>query len=997
MSRQPEAKSVKSVSGGVSSLSLRSDVSGEDVLEKGEEEPNEFQVRGTTVNMVKGKVPAYPMTGEAWRGVQADAEDEDENQLIPAIVYLWVQRDGPTAVDIVKDHSFACDATRAESTRLATLYDDGVQSGGVHSLIRSATWKDNVLEWLATLKLGDPDWSSRTPFEWGPRQTWGARLVDAKVPMMRRRIARLSGRQLSLRETTPNLLLQNSDMPANLTPQLSLPTVESVVQVLREADALDTVDHREVRVEVTAVPTQEGHDVTVGAADANRRCEDDKITWRTKLSVRKYKAWKKKHLPPVPMDTIIEIDRVQVNSPKEWLVSNVHVLTACDGRGVQAASQSRHTVTRPKGRQRRRCIAQVWRGKPNETPKDLSLVTCGRVNDVKADLIFDTAAQVSVISERVYAEMGSPALHSVDAVATAANGSNLKLLGALSVNLTIGNKIFPYRVWVIDGLRSDALIGLDFMDQYPTVIDTGLKLVAVDGESVPIRLVDWNQRLERQQRRPIDVVVMLPATVPSQMGLELPVRVATTVPARWRERTMLFTPARDFAACARLEVANVIVTGSQAEFYVRVANFGKVPVNVEAGFVIGTVTPMKRDVRVSALRVSADEPAIQPQAQTSGTEFDAGAKSPMERAAEEPLPVVHMDVTSAEDDDGMRRHVRSVVLRGDGSDLRVSVQGHRTEHVWSTSEKMSTDVSLVESDVGMPEIERSKDITIVRLLLKDSRPVPTTSGLESDLGRRTQNETSPKESADSSGLGIVHDREGGLWSPEVLNHEFSARLMFASVAGEAKKAPAEGGYSLSDRMSCTRGPKEPEGQVARMSQPGRDRMSGTRGPNEPEGQVARMSLPGRVDCVVVDLDKAPGDGVNPGGESRIAREVALDQSLDVASVSQEREGRVTLDEQPLSGAVNERSLSDAQRERATNRLLSSRVVDSVEGVDQVVRDDPDLDSKSVTNGQGSGEIDPMMVNDQMNEASDAGLPEKSSSDIPADQHRWTEEQFRKSH
>jgi len=52
-----------------------------------------------------------------------------------------------------------------------------------------------------------------------------------------------------------------------------------------------------------------------------------------------------------------------------------------------------------------------------------------------------------------------------------------------------------------------------------------------------------------------------------------------------------------------------------------------------------------------------------------------------------------------------------------------------------------------------------------------------------------------------------------------------------------------------------------------MSQPGRNRMSRTRAPNEPEGQVARMILPGCVDCVDVNLDKAPGDGVNLGGES----------------------------------------------------------------------------------------------------------------------------------
>ena len=132
--------------------------------------------------------------------LEADAEDEDENELVPAIVYLWVQRDGPTAVDIVKDHKFGCDATRAEAMRLAKLCDDGVRVGGVKSLLKSATWKANVLEWLATLLLGDPTWSPRTPFEWGPRQAWGAKLVEGKVPMMKKRMVRLSGHQHSQHE-----------------------------------------------------------------------------------------------------------------------------------------------------------------------------------------------------------------------------------------------------------------------------------------------------------------------------------------------------------------------------------------------------------------------------------------------------------------------------------------------------------------------------------------------------------------------------------------------------------------------------------------------------------------------------------------------------------------------------------------------------------------------------------------------------------------------------
>ena len=101
-------------------------------------------------------------------------------------------------------------------------------------------------------------------------------------------------------------------------------------------------------------------------------------------------------------------------------------------------------------------------------------------------------------------------------------------------------------MWVIHGLRSDALIGLDFMDQRPTVIDTGLKMVAVDAESVPVRMDEWNESMDRHHRKPIDDVTMFPATTPSQMGLELPVKVLTEVPECWEKTTLLFAPSRSF-------------------------------------------------------------------------------------------------------------------------------------------------------------------------------------------------------------------------------------------------------------------------------------------------------------------------------------------------------------------------------------------------------------------------------------------------------------------
>jgi hypothetical protein len=177
-----------------------------------------------------------------------------------------------------------------------------------------------------------------------------------------------------------------------------------------------------------------------------------------------------------------------------------------------------------------------------------------------------------------------------------------------------------------------------------------------------------------------------------------------------------------------------------------------------------------------------------------------------------------------------------------------------------------------------------------------------------------------------------------------------------------------------------------------------------------------MRLPGRVDCIDVNLDEAPGDDVNPGGESRIARGVELGQSQDVASDDREREGRVTLDEQPMSGAVKEQSRNDAQRERATDEFMSSlHFVDKMDGCEERFVDDSQSVSVAARNEVDCNDAEATRANDKdctkpiinpkddelaskdgcvMDASREVEQPKTPSSDIPADQHRWTEEQFK---
>jgi hypothetical protein len=244
--------------------------------------------------------------------------------------------------------------------------------------------------------------------------------------------------------------------------------------------------------------------------------------------------------------------------------------------------------------------------------------------------------------------------------------------------------------------------------------------------------------------------------------------------------------------------------------------------------------------------------------------------------------------------------------------------------------------------------------------------------MERDLGRRTLDETSPNESADSPGLGIVHDRDGGLWSPEVSSHKFSAGLTFTSVAEEARVSSSGGGGLLV-------GPR-------------------------------------KVDVCLVNLDKAPGDGVNPGGVSRITGGFELDQSLDVASEGQKRERRVILDtQQPMNGAGFEQPMSGAQRERAADeRQLNKDALDTVSERAQVnVAKSCLQPGVEVGRKEASGTCH--MTTDGLEPVSDGAMSRGDSAnpndevpntsaaaeqfgaacdDIPTDQHAWTEEQFR---
>ena len=115
-----------------------------------------------------------------------------------------------------------------------------------------------------------------------------------------------------------------------------------------------------------------------------------------------------------------------------------------------------------------------------------SITLDGRINNYPARVVVDTGAQVTVISEALYKRIRSPSLTSVSTSATGAAGEKLIVLGSLNVLFTFGERSWPFCVWVIRGLRSQVLLGQDFGQKYPMIIETSVPTVTIEGARVPI-------------------------------------------------------------------------------------------------------------------------------------------------------------------------------------------------------------------------------------------------------------------------------------------------------------------------------------------------------------------------------------------------------------------------------------------------------------------------------------------------------------------------------
>ena len=153
------------------------------------------------------------------------------------------------------------------------------------------------------------------------------------------------------------------------------------------------------------------------------------------------------------------------------------VFTSADREGVDCSSVMTDSLeSNPKDAVKTRCINFHTDQKP-------LLVLPGRVNKREADLIIDTGAEVTVISERIASKFKhQPEYREVVNLVGAVPGSKAEAKLAKNLEFKFGSSTFYWDVYVAP-IEEDAILGLDFLMYHKAKVDLANHELCINGIS----------------------------------------------------------------------------------------------------------------------------------------------------------------------------------------------------------------------------------------------------------------------------------------------------------------------------------------------------------------------------------------------------------------------------------------------------------------------------------------------------------------------------------
>ena len=225
----------------------------------------------------------------------------------------------------------------------------------------------------------------------------------------------------------------------------------------------------------------------------------------------------------------------------------------------------------------------------------------GYIASIPVQFVVDTGASVSLLSTAVWHRVsankhmelkewgGSSRLVGV-------NGSPLHVQGIVLVHLTLSkNVVFENKFLVVEGMTVEAILGLDFLETFKCMIDSGDKKISFPNEKLVLPLLDVNQKVSKT----VGLFLQRKLTIPAESEVEVMVDISsggvgdTPVVGTW------LVERGQTGRCDVL-VARAVVCPTGSTVPLRVFNPHKEAVRLWKGLEITQMEPLDKDPPISS-------------------------------------------------------------------------------------------------------------------------------------------------------------------------------------------------------------------------------------------------------------------------------------------------------------------------------------------------------------------------------------------------------------
>ncbi|KAL5480079.1 hypothetical protein EMCRGX_G023701 [Ephydatia muelleri] len=225
----------------------------------------------------------------------------------------------------------------------------------------------------------------------------------------------------------------------------------------------------------------------------------------------------------------------------------------------------------------------------------------GYIASIPVQFVVDTGASVSLLTTDVWHRVsankhmelkewgGSSRLVGV-------NGSPLHVQGIVLVHLTLSKSVvFENKFLVVEGMTVEAILGLDFLETFKCMIDSGDRKISFPNEKLVLPLLDVNQKVSKT----VGLFLQRKLTIPAESEVEVMVDIAS---GGVGDNPVVGTWLVERGQTGRCDVlvARAVVCPTGSTVPLRVFNPHKEAVRLWKGLEIAQMEPLDKDSPISS-------------------------------------------------------------------------------------------------------------------------------------------------------------------------------------------------------------------------------------------------------------------------------------------------------------------------------------------------------------------------------------------------------------